>query len=198
MTTMIVGLGNPEPRYALTRHNLGFRVLDALLGRRDLTRSPLVRQPDADGAWFRLSGTGQHKTLAIKPKTYMNSSGSPVQRLLAYYRIPLDRLLVVHDDLDLPFGDLRLAHNRSSAGHNGVQSIIDAIGGQAFSRLRIGVGSNRNAEQPRPAEEYVLAEFSPDEERDLEKAGGVLNRAVEMVLTFLASTVATGKKTGRT
>ncbi|MBI3114911.1 MAG: aminoacyl-tRNA hydrolase [Candidatus Kerfeldbacteria bacterium] len=136
MTTLIVGLGNPGRRFHETRHNLGFLAVDALAG--------------VLGADWRKAGNGtlllaearrgHHRVLLAKPQTFMNRSGPPVASLVRAKRLPLLRLWVVVDDLDLPFGRLRLRERGSSGGHHGLDSLVTALGSNAFPRLRIGIG----------------------------------------------------------
>lgn len=136
MKHLIVGLGNPGPEYANTRHNIGFQVVDALAG-----TSRAVFGPDryADRAEFRHKG----KTfICIKPQTFMNLSGKAVRYWMDQSNIIPERTLVVTDDLALPFGKIRLRASGSAGGHNGLASIIDTIGTDAFPRLRFGIGSD--------------------------------------------------------
>lgn len=159
---LIVGLGNPGRQYDNTRHNVGFWLLDRLvkefglapLKRNDKFAAELTRLDDADHHWF-----------FAKPLTFMNASGTAVGELVRFYRLPLERLLIIHDDLDLPLAEVRPAFDRGSAGHLGVQSIAEALNSQAFHRLRIGVGSNRDS--GRTAEDYVLEKFTDEERRAL-------------------------------
>lgn len=150
---MVVGLGNPGGRYENTRHNIGFMVVRAIAAqfhlhfRRSKHRAELA------------SGTveGVPVLLAL-PTTYMNESGNAVRRLVQYYRVPLPQLLVVCDDIDLPFGTLRLRPSGSSGGHRGLKSIIAALGSEEFARLRVGVGRPEAS-----AVGHVLGPFSRDE-----------------------------------
>lgn len=153
---LIVGLGNPSVNYARTRHNLGARVVEAL-----------KREPAQPA--FRTARTLHARvsrgaaTLAI-PTTFMNDSGRAVRALVRHERVPLERLLVVHDDKDLAFGQLKLQKSRSAAGHNGVQSIIVALGTNDFWRLRVGIGGPPAGTT---TDAYVLMTFSGDEEWQL-------------------------------
>lgn len=162
---LIIGLGNPGVKYANTRHNLGARVVETLKG--ELT------QPAFRTAQTLRARVSRGATILAIPTTFMNDSGRAVRAMVKKFSVPLDRLLVIHDDKDLAFGQLKLQNGRSAAGHNGVQSIMDTLGSQDFWRLRVGVG----APPPRIATDaYVLEAFSPDEERDL--ANAVLPSAV--------------------
>lgn len=159
---LIVGLGNPGRKYEHTRHNIGFRVLDAL--HRESPAPFGTWKPDPNDVSRVASREGGTPVVVLlKPTTYMNNSGDAVARFISYYKLPFDRLWVVHDDLDLPFGELRIATGRGDAGHQGVASIIRQLGTKEFNRLRIGIGSNKPLGIP--AEDYVLQGFSKEEER---------------------------------
>jgi peptidyl-tRNA hydrolase, PTH1 family len=168
---IVVGLGNPGREYAATRHNLGFMVVDELARRlaaaerRNRFRSDLVEVFD-----------GGEKVVLLKPRTYMNLSGSAVREAVNWYKTPLDDLLVVVDDIDLPFGSIRLRGKGGSGGHNGLKSIIAELGIDSFSRLRIGIGRG-----PGPATRQVLSRFTSDEERVLPD---VLQSAADCVLEW--------------
>jgi peptidyl-tRNA hydrolase, PTH1 family len=168
---IVVGLGNPGRDYAATRHNLGFMVVDELARRlaaaerRNRFRSDLVEVFD-----------GGEKVVLLKPRTYMNLSGSAVREAVNWYKTPLDDLLVVVDDIDLPFGSIRLRAKGGAGGHNGLKSIIAELGIDSFSRLRIGIGRG-----PGPATRQVLSRFTSDEERVLPD---VLQSAADCVLEW--------------
>ncbi|HEY8418065.1 MAG TPA: aminoacyl-tRNA hydrolase [Limnochordales bacterium] len=152
---MIVGLGNPGPRYARTRHNLGFWVVDLLAGELGVR----LRQHWSNS----LLGSGElngQKVLLVQPQTFMNLSGEAVEPLVRYYRLPLEDLLVVYDDLDLPAGTLRIRPAGSAGGHKGMQSIITHLGSQAFPRVRLGIG---RPPAPLTAAEYVLKPLDDQE-----------------------------------
>lgn len=155
---LIVGLGNPGQRYRTTRHNTGALFVDHLLAQlKDEAR--WERKPDFQALVAAGELYGQRVTLAL-PQTYMNASGLSVQKLVSFYKLKPERdILVVHDDLDLPLGEYRLASSSRAAGHNGVQSVIDALGTQTFHRIRIGVESRSNRTEP-PTEVFVLEPLS--------------------------------------
>jgi PTH1 family peptidyl-tRNA hydrolase len=194
--SLIVGLGNPGPRYSHNRHNVGFRCLRLLAATHGLEFTR--RQKRASVA----SGLvcGQHVVLAM-PQTFMNESGRSVAPLAQFYRVAQSRLLIVHDELDLPLGTLRLRPEGGSAGHKGMRSIIQHLGGQEFPRLRIGIG--RPPGQMDPAD-YVLQDFSSEEGPVLEE---VLERAVTAIGVWLTEGIEeamerynrqpTGAETGR-
>lgn len=153
---LIVGLGNPGRKYARTRHSLGARVVETL--RQELGQPALRTQKS-----FEARVSFGSVILAL-PTTFMNASGMAVASLVQKYRIPLDRLLIVHDDKDLAFGTVRLQRNRSAAGHRGVQSVIDALGSKAFWRLRVGIGAPPDGVE---TDTFVLQPFAKDEEQTL-------------------------------
>ena len=140
---MIAGLGNPGDEYAETRHNAGFKAVDELARQTNVTywknqmgaevASILVNDPDAEG--------GKREVLLVKPQSYMNTSGGPISKLCAQYKISVEELLVIHDELDIPAGDVRVKVGGGHAGHNGLRSIIDKMGSRDFSRIRVGIGN---------------------------------------------------------
>ena len=170
---LIVGLGNPGARYARNRHNVGFRCVRRLAAAHGLT---FRRRKQARVASGTILG---YRVLLAMPQTFMNESGRAVAPLVRFHNLPLDRLLVVYDDLDLPLGTLRLRPKGGSGGHRGMRSIIQHLGSQEFPRLRIGIG--RPPEGVDPAD-YVLRNFSSEEERVIED---VLERAVAAVEMWL-------------
>lgn len=171
---LVVGLGNPGRRYEGTRHNLGFRVVDALAGR---WRAEPWRE--SLGSMAAAAEPRGVRVLLAKPQGYMNRSGEGVAALAGAAGLPPDRLLVVHDDLDLPLGTLRVRLRGGAGGHNGVRSIAASLGTGEFLRLKVGVG---RPTEGCPADEYVLSRFLPEEAPLLpaivERAGD----AVEAVL----------------
>jgi PTH1 family peptidyl-tRNA hydrolase len=171
---VVFGIGNPGPEYDGTRHNLGFRVVDALAaaGRAAFERLP---GPQAAGARVRLEGG---PVLLVKPLTYVNRCGPVLQSLVAREALSLDRCLVVVDDFHLPLGRVRLRLQGSDGGHNGLKSLIESLGTDGFPRLRLGVGEPVGV----PAEEYVLRCF-PAAER--EAADDLVGRAAEAVRLWL-------------
>lgn len=154
--TLIVGLGNPGPRYARNRHNVGFMVVDRLAetARLEGWRSKFKGQCCAG----EIEG---HKVALLKPETFMNLSGQSVQPAAAFYNVEVPRILVVHDELDLPYGVLRLKVGGGHAGHNGLRSMVGLLGSNAFARLRVGIGRPRHGE----VADYVLADFAAGDER---------------------------------
>ncbi len=175
MNFLIVGLGNIGSEYAQTRHNIGFRVLDALA-----KASNLVFEDKRYGAVTTLKVKNQTLTL-LKPSTYMNLSGNAVRYWMNEKKIPLENVLVVVDDLSLPFGQLRMRPGGSEAGHNGLKHISSVLGTQQYARLRFGIGNDF----PRGGQvDFVLGEFTDE---DLKTMDERLELAGEMVKSFALS-----------
>jgi peptidyl-tRNA hydrolase, PTH1 family len=174
MPYLIVGLGNPGRQYRKNRHNIGFLLVDRLAERLDVSFSRLESKALVTKADYQ----GLRLVLA-KPQTYMNLSGQAVASLLKFYKIPLENLLVTYDDVDLPFGSLRLRPTGGSAGQKGMASIIERLGTQDFPRLRLGVGRPPGRMD---AADYVLQDFSPGEEPVLSES---LERGVQSILVFV-------------
>lgn len=143
----IIGLGNPDPKYALTRHNLGFIITDWIkdeFGLKDFKEEKTLNA----------LMTKDKKILLAKPLTYMNDSGKAILKIKKTNKLKNEDILIIHDDMDFSAGEFKLSFNRNSAGHKGVQSVIDSIKGADFYRLRIGIGRPKN-----PDKEYVLSEL---------------------------------------
>ncbi len=158
---LVTGLGNPGERYAGNRHNLGFRVMDQLAvdigGRFSAHR---VRAQVCEGRLPSSGGVPGPRIVLAKPSVFMNESGGPVSGLLKFFRIPLDRLLVVHDELDLPLGTLRLKLGGGEGGHNGLRSVSRATGSTSYGRVRLGVGRPPGRMDPA---DFVLRDFAAAE-----------------------------------
>jgi PTH1 family peptidyl-tRNA hydrolase len=170
---LIVGLGNPGKKHQKNRHNIGFMAVDRLAGQNDI---PLGKvQSKAVLGNGRIAG---QQVILAKPQTYMNRSGDSVGPLVNYYRVPLENVLVIYDELDLPFGTLRLRQSGGSGGHNGMKSIINHLG-QDFPRMRLGIGRPPGRMEPA---DFVLRDFRGQE---LEVADALLNDAVLAVETYL-------------
>jgi peptidyl-tRNA hydrolase, PTH1 family len=172
-TWLVVGLGNPGPRYARTRHNAGFEAVESLVIRRSV---PLKEK---DGAIFGSYALEEREVILFFPQTFMNESGRAVAPFLRYRQIPLSRLLVLSDDLDLPVGKIRAKPFGSSGGQHGLDSIIAHLGTSDFPRIRIGIGKPPN---PAQGAEHVLSKFTPDEKPLVEKA---IARAGEGIETYI-------------
>lgn len=153
---LIAGLGNPGEQYQSSRHNLGFLTLDYLAGRHDI---PLKKQ--GFEALFGKGKIGNEAVLLAKPQTYMNLSGIALERLVSYFRVDIKDLIVVHDDLDLPFETIRLKKGGGEGGHKGLMSIIQNVGSADFIRVRIGIGKPIRKAM---VEKYVLSPFAEEEQ----------------------------------
>ena len=178
---MVIGLGNPGEAYSRTRHNTGFMVIDALA---DAYTIPLSKTK-YDTVFGRGTIEGMDVLLA-KPMAYMNRSGFPVQRLAHYFRILREDLLVVHDDIDLAIGRLKIKEKGGDAGHKGIRSMMNAFGGGDFTRLRVGVG---RSESDTSASDHVLGTFRTEEEEIMEI---IIKRAKDAVVTTLSKGIAEG------
>lgn len=157
---LIIGLGNPGKQYQGTRHNVGFFVIGKMRESLKLPEFNLEKKFKAEIA------KGKNLILA-KPQTFMNNSGEAVSLIYNFYKIDPPNLLVAHDDLDIPLGEYRIQQDKSSAGHKGAQSIIEALGTQDFNRLRIGIKTEML--EKIPAEDFVLQKFSPEEKKIIDQ-----------------------------
>lgn len=174
---LIAGLGNPGRQYKGNRHNIGFMVVDRLAEKYGI-RLGRVQQK-------AITGEGRIKerpVFLVKPQTYMNRSGDSIGPLVNYYKVPLENVLVIYDEIDLPFGTLRLRSKGGSGGHNGMKSVIQHLG-QDFPRMRLGIG---RPEGRMPPSAYVLRDFDKDEQPVLIE---LLDSAIEAVETFLVEDV---------
>jgi PTH1 family peptidyl-tRNA hydrolase len=160
---LVVGLGNPGPAYRGNRHNVGFLVLD-LLARRAGGRFS-KHKARADVVEGRLGPPPAPRVVLAKPRSYMNESGGPVAGLCAFFKIPVEQLVVVHDELDLPYGSLRLKRGGGDNGHNGLRSITRSLGSKEYLRVRFGVGRPPGRMDPA---DYVLRDFTATERKDLD------------------------------
>jgi peptidyl-tRNA hydrolase, PTH1 family len=175
---LVVGLGNPGKEYAGTRHNIGFAALDRLAEKLDCSFRRKWRF-SAEVAEAVAGDAG--KVVLVKPRTYMNRSGSAVNALLGWLKVGPPQLLVVVDDADLPLGQIRLRASGGSGGHNGLRSIIEALGGnEEFARLRVGIG--RNASVGADITGHVLGRFAPQERESAEQAVATAVEAMECCL----------------
>lgn len=175
---LLVGLGNPGPEYSHTRHNVGFLVIDEV--------ARIARIELDTHKWNAMSGWGSYRSSsfgAAKPMTFMNLSGDAVGPMLRKNHIDVRDLLVIVDDVHLPFGTIRIRPKGGSGGHNGLESLIDELGGGHFARLRIGVGGEY---QTGGQSDYVLSDFSAEEK---EKLPEVIERAAKASLTFITNGV---------
>lgn len=173
---LIVGLGNPGREYASHRHNVGFMIADRWVAAHALAFNKIQHH-----AIVAPGRSGQRRVIVAKPQTFMNDSGRAVGALLRFYKIPVENLLVIFDDLDLPFGAIRLRADGGAGGHNGMRSIIQQLGGNHFARLRIGIGRPPGRMDPAA---FVLQDFGRDETAELD---ALLDRAGQAIDIFLAA-----------
>lgn len=178
-TTLIVGLGNPGPKYEHTRHNVGFDVLSLLAGRlqcpvKKLRHRALIGEVLVQG----------RKVVLAAPQTYMNLSGEAVSALMRWYHVPPERLLVIYDDVDLPPGTVRIRKDGSAGTHNGMRSVIEEIGLSSFPRIRVGVGDKKEGYE---LADWVLSHYQTPQERQV--AFEAYNQAADAALEFLQNGV---------
>ena len=174
---IIVGLGNPEPKYQHNRHNAGFRAVDALAEK----LSASFTEENRFSAQTAAIDIGGQKVVLVKPQTFMNDSGQAVAAVKNFFKASNGDMLVVHDEIDLPLGAVRLSKDSGAAGHNGVASVIENVG-KDFTRLRIGI-ENREEYRIPETDAYVLQNFKPEEEMKLEKE--IIPQAVAEIEKFL-------------
>ncbi len=157
---MIVGLGNPGPQYSRNRHNIGFQCVELFAQKHNIALDRMQLRAQTGSGFVTRNGE-RRKVLLVKPMTYMNASGEAIGPLARFFRVDPSSILVIHDDLDLASGKLRLRANGSSGGQNGIRSIIDHLGSQDFARAKVGIGRPPGRMDPA---DYVLQNFSADEE----------------------------------
>ena len=158
---IIIALGNPGQQYENTRHNAGFIIADEL--QKSLGFSDFEKNSKFD-ALVCEKNLGGEKILLAKPQSFMNNSGQVVKKMLDFFKIPKENLMVLHDDLDIELGAFKISTDSSAAGHNGVQSIIDNLGSQQFKRIRLGIeGAEKKKDRIIPGEVFVLQDFSKEE-----------------------------------
>ena len=175
---LVVGLGNPGPTYAGNRHNVGFMVLD-LLAERVGARFK-AHKGRADLVEGRLAGSS---ALLAKPKCYMNESGGPVASLRSFFKVPLEQIVVVHDELDIPYGAVRLKRGGGDNGHNGLRSLTSALGSRDYLRVRVGIGRPPGRQDPA---DFVLKDFSATERKEL---GFHVDRSADAVEALLTGSL---------
>ena len=168
---LIVGLGNPGKKYINNRHNLGYMVVDSLVAKKGL-----VFNRDAD---LMCLIAKDDETVYVKPTTFMNDSGNSARAAARFFKIDKKDILVVYDELDLEFGNVKLSFNGTSAGHKGIESVIECLSTMDFGRLRIGIGKPKVGD----GAGHVLDDFTPEEKAQLDK---ILDRCIEAVESFLA------------
>tara|TARA_B100000945_G_scaffold104119_1_gene82365 strand:- start:2908 stop:3483 length:576 start_codon:yes stop_codon:yes gene_type:complete len=152
---LIAGLGNPGDKYKNNRHNIGFQIIDTYLTY--FSQNKLIDKFDSE---YTSINFRENKLHIIKPKTFMNESGKAINKCISFFKIPLENLIVIYDEMDLSPGDVRIKFSGGSAGHNGIKSIINCLGSEKFTRIRIGIGKPINREK---INSYVLSNFSNNE-----------------------------------
>lgn len=182
---LIIGLGNPDEKYSGTRHNIGFDCVDAFIQEHGFPGWTAKKDLHAQFSSTQLASS---HIIAIKPNTYMNKSGIAVQATAQFYKIAPANIVVVYDDMDIMFGQIRSQVGGSSAGHNGIRSIIDTIGPE-FGRIRIGIGSDN---KPADSSNYVLGKFGDNEKN---KLPDIKNEAIAMVTEYIFSQTKLNKET---
>ena len=170
---LIVGLGNPGKDYENTRHNVGFMVMDRLSDVMNVS----ISTTKFKGEYVKFKYHGEDVIL-LKPMTYMNNSGESVRQVMDYFKIDVEDLLVVYDDMDMPVGKLRLRQSGSAGGHNGVKSIIAHVGTQSFQRIRVGIDRSKYIK----VVDYVLSRFQKDEQPLIDQG---VEDAVKAIETYL-------------
>ena len=171
---LVVGLGNPGPSYAGNRHNAGFLVADLLAER--VGGRFKAHKGRADVVEGRLAGV---RVVLVKPKSYMNESGGPVASVSGFYKVPVERMVVVHDELGIPYGTLRVKRGGGDGGHNGLKSLTRSLGSKDYLRVRFGIGRPPGRQDPA---DYVLKRFSGAERKELEFAVDLAADAAEALL----------------
>lgn len=184
---LVVGLGNPGPGYAGNRHNVGFMVAD-LLAERAGARFK-VHKSRAEVVEGRLGAFPGSRVVLVKPMTFMNLSGGPTASVRDFYKIPVERIIVVHDELDVPFGTLRLKRGGGDNGHNGLRSISRSLGTREYLRVRFGIGRPPGRQDPA---EFVLRDFAVGERKELPF---LVDRAADSVEALLLGDLASAQNT---
>ena len=177
---LIVGLGNPGEKYNNTRHNIGFKIVDEFAKENNFPEFKLSKKHNS------LISEGvidNEKIMLAKPQTFMNNSGKAVKSIIDYLSLTTDNLLVVHDDIDIEIGQMKISENSRSAGHKGVQSIIDEIGTKDFARVRVGIkpiaeSQGVNDAQQIPTEKFVLEKFTQNEEQILQN---IITQSIQQI-----------------
>jgi PTH1 family peptidyl-tRNA hydrolase len=170
---LVAGLGNPGREYAANRHNVGFLVAD-LIAQRIGGRFGRPKRVVAEAAEGRL-GFGGPKLIVVKPLTFMNLSGAPVVALAQFFKVPVDNIVAVHDELDVPYGQIRVKRGGGEGGHNGLRSMSKSLGSKEYARVRFGIGRPPGRQDPA---DYVLSDFSGVERKELEF---LVDRAADVV-----------------
>ncbi len=191
---LIIGLGNPGKKYKYTRHNVGFLVLDKIQKSKFKNQNEKLKFKNNKNmqSQLLLTSINDQKVIFIKPLTYMNKSGEAVQKIVSFYKIKLEEIVVICDDINLDLGTVRIRKTGSDGGHNGLKSIINSLGTEDFIRFRVGVGSNLKSNNQElianniPAENYVLQKFPKDEQKIIDLS---IDKTANIVLESISNGV---------
>jgi len=173
---LIIGLGNPGDKLKKTRHNAGFLTINQIANDFQFPISIFKSKFNSE---ISENIIDKEKTILVKPQTFMNNSGQAVKAIIEYYKIKPEEIIVIHDDLDIPLGEYKISKNKNSGGHKGVQSIIDYLGTNDFTRIRIGIGIPSNENEKIPTEKFVLERFNSNEIEIVEK---IIDNIIKQVL----------------
>ena len=176
---LIVGLGNPGKKYIMTRHNLGFRVLDLFKRKNNFSGFKFSKKFKSELSKGLFLG---EKIILAKPQTFMNNSGKTVKNLVSSFKLQVSRIWVAHDDIDLPLGKMKIAIGRGSAGHKGVQSIIDELKTKNFIRFRLGTKPKLSSPNPKIIDKFVLKKFTKEEEKIIKETIKKTCQAIEFAI----------------
>ena len=171
---LVVGLGNPDNKYLKTMHNMGFMSVDALASNMGFE----FNKKGFKGIYSQITVKGE-KVIVLKPQTYMNLSGDSVQEIVSYYKIPIENIIVVYDDLDIEIGSLRIREKGSSGTHNGMRDLVRKLGTENFARIRVGIKPNNDS---RAIIDYVLSDMKKEDEEIFSK---VLQKSAEALKMFI-------------
>lgn len=187
---LVVGLGNPGNQYSQTRHNIGFMAIDHW----NKSRQIFQEQNQFKGLTTKLN-LGSESILTLKPQTYMNLSGQSIQEAMAFYKIPQDQLIVIHDEIDQAYGQIKIQKNRGHGGHNGIRNTSEILGSADYIRLRLGVG--RPQHPGFAVADYVLQKFNTDEIIQLDSFLNKASQSIEAIITLGHQKAATQFNSGK-
>ncbi len=187
---LIIGLGNPGEKYTGTRHNIGFETLDHLLKKYEPLSNSTWETDKKTKSVIKKAEINKAPVLLAKPQTYMNNSGMAASLLLSYYKIKAEEMIIIHDDLDLPLGKIQIRFGGGTAGHNGLESIIEAINTEQFVRIRMGVGHPRaktagkviRIQNDNSISSYVISHFAETEHKDVRNMKKHVQKQLELLL----------------
>ncbi len=172
---LIVGLGNPGEKYENTRHNVGFKAVDEIINEFSL---PLLDFKSNFNAEISKGEINKKKVIVVKPSSFMNLSGNSVSKIIQFYKITLNEVIIIHDDVDIVIGKIKIATNRGSGGHKGIESIIKNIGNKNFTRIRVGISPEK---KPKNTEIFVLKKFKKEEKETINKSLTKIIQAINLI-----------------